>query len=271
MNSYKEQFQRSLDAKQDCTLRITYPIYAISNLYQTTKPSDMWDDFILIDNFQLYDIPPSFSRIKFVEGIELEDWLIEKLAKSNLRSIHINSWVGHSRTEMGLPSNIKEIISSCHLPKPSLFPLELERYELISWYTKFSISVVTSELPRTLRVFKTSLLRHFNAVDIGSFPPNLEELHLFAEKDQPSDDTTQLPSTLKHLSISTSWLKNICDLKSIETLKLIYRNDVSLRQDDIPSYITHLTLCNHGMEKSFTKELIPKNIKYLKLEYNILF
>ncbi|EFA75414.1 substrate adhesion molecule [Heterostelium album PN500] len=270
MNSYREQYKRSLDLKSDCTLNIRFYTNDPSIIIvYGVHTSNLYNDSILQGNA---DIPPSFSRIKFANSIELGDRLIAKLAKSNLSSIHFCSNVLYTDSKIRLPSNIKEIITKCYISESWLLPLELERYSVsIPSNTRVVVTVETSELPRTLRVFKTSVLSHFNAVDIGSFPPNLEELHLFAEKDQPSDDTTQLPSTLKHLSISTSWLKNIRDLKSIETLKLIYRNGVSLRQDDIPSYITHLTLCNHGMEKSITKELIPKNIKYLKLEYKICF
>ncbi|EFA75318.1 hypothetical protein PPL_11394 [Heterostelium album PN500] len=208
-------------------------------------------------------IEPSYT--KMISDTNMNDRALKKISQSNIYSLKVIS-TSMSTARIKTLSNIKEITSPNRI-KESYLPERLEKLK----YTNPIGTLDVPQLPRTLKVLKVHGITQ--QIDVGTFPPNLEGLVFVSDTKslESSDTTAQLPLTLKNVSISTCWLQNIRDLKSIETLSLVAVDGYSIKAGDIPSYITHLTLLNPGTPKTITPELIPKDIKYLKLESKIKF
>ncbi|EFA80067.1 hypothetical protein PPL_06889 [Heterostelium album PN500] len=162
-----------------------------------------------------------------------------------------------------LPSNVKEVIS-IHALRESFLPLGLERLEINVQIRNIDVAL----LPRSLKVLKIKGMRYDSwTIDFRWLPPNLEELKCVARKRYDSDNFTQLPSTLKILTISKSWLENISQLQSIHTLRIVVQsNDTRpFEPGIIPDCVRNLTIKSCIYRKNIAIEILPPNLKYLKL------
>ncbi|EFA75405.1 hypothetical protein PPL_11484 [Heterostelium album PN500] len=245
LNSFKLQFQRDINQKSNCTFLLTalpdeFPINYI-------KQDDILfsiDYQVEIGDFKYDDIKSSCFKM-VINCPLINKSGINAIKKSTISSI---TFIFNYRSKIRLPSNIKEIISLNEIYQ-SILPLELEVLEYRNRKGRISIDIPT--LPRSLKVLKVKL-DNFKFICFGIFPPNLEVLKLVAIGSDYEKYTSfsefkgPLPSTLKHISIPTSWLRFIKHLESIESLKLDQHIGTSIEIGDIPLSVTHLTINSYA-------------------------
>ncbi|EFA75340.1 hypothetical protein PPL_11416 [Heterostelium album PN500] len=269
LNSFKDQFQRSLESDKDCTLLIHQSEdkdRKNTNYLILSYGKQIIDDSIKLVDFEQYEIKSSYKKIILASDVNtlINKNMIDKIGKSNVQSLFVMGMCGF---EVQLPSNIKDIESRNYIEE-KYYPNELER---LVYHDRCEVN--TKQLPSTLKVLK------IEEDDFISLPPNLEDLTLDfdyrrAQFTKPNESV--FPSTIKRLQISTKWLDNIKHMTSIETL-IVSALSSPILPGSIPSSVTHLTL-KYGRELGIVRiklpiiaEIFPENIKYLKLEGDISF
>ncbi|EFA75402.1 hypothetical protein PPL_11481 [Heterostelium album PN500] len=268
LNSFKLQFQRDINHKSNCTFLLTVPNKFPINYIKQDDILFNIDYQVKIGDFKYDDIKSSCFKM-VINCPLINKSGINAIKKSTINSI---TFIFNYRSKIRLPSNIKEIISLNEIYQ-SILPLELEVLEYRNREGRISIDIPT--LPRSLKVLKVKL-DNFKYICFGIFPPNLEVLKLvvigsdYEKYTSFSEFKGPLPSTLKHISIPTSWLRFIKHLESIESLKLYQHKGTPIEIGDIPLSVTHLTINSYANRFSvrfkFTSGIIPKDIKYLKLK-----
>ncbi|EFA80101.1 hypothetical protein PPL_06923 [Heterostelium album PN500] len=244
LNSYKELFQRSFD--QNINRK---------HLLVLITPDDEILDYI---RFLKQSKP---YTVEIVQTNELNDEIIQRKCYANVNNLSLANF-SRFRNNIKLPSNIKEIISIFEFNE-SFLPLELE-----SLQCSINNTINISLLPRTLKVLKISGYGT-RGIDVRSLPPNLEEFEscvvgLF-DKTITGNDTHQMPSTLKRVSLLSDDLPSIKRLTSIHTLLINVSITGFIRIGDIPESVTDLSLTNYSMPLNICREMLPSNIKHISI------
>ncbi|EFA77175.1 hypothetical protein PPL_12383 [Heterostelium album PN500] len=257
------------------------------------------------DNLKLLKIPENITEIIIDRTItKIEDWKY-MIKQSNVRSIIFDSTFVQKIEPGTLPSNVKSIrfCSSLFVSPLELgcLPDGLESLELPTTYDK---PIQPGVLPNSLkqlnlgytRLIPTNSLPVKVRLQVGSLPPNLEELRLNVITPYQIENVNVLPKSLKSIdNCPINWIKYyLKELPLIESVvisdnvpsgfltpgdlpptitKLIFRGNPynKLSVGVIPSSVRHLDL--GGFEISLGSNVLPKDAHYdylnLGLYYNI--
>ncbi|EFA80082.1 hypothetical protein PPL_06904 [Heterostelium album PN500] len=240
MNSYRNIFIKSIDQKiYKDTLFITQDI--IDDTHQNNE------------SFKDFDIPKSFVKLECLAWFDLNEFSVDKLSKSNVKSIRFfPDRQDEFRNDICLPSNIESLYFPFSI-NLSILPLDLKKLEII---IELESKIDFSLLPRSLKVLKIT----GGTFKKGQLPPNLvkfsHRLSTYEEKDM-----VLFPSTLKQLRISTNCLENINLFQSLRTLNLKIPRRSTLEFGMFPENLTHLKINNVYVHLQIKREMIPPNIK----------
>ncbi|EFA84650.1 hypothetical protein PPL_01640 [Heterostelium album PN500] len=256
LNSYRDIFQRSIKSKSIKSL-VVYDEKKTSLEYIKKGYTHCdYDDCLNIDDIENYEISTSCREIEFLSKINQIS--IDKISRSNIKSIEFSGKL--DLVEGRLPLNIRSIKSKRHIDESRL-PLNLKK--LTYPYIDSENAIDALQLPRSLTSL-SCLGAPNHQIDIRSLPPNLKRLTYYNSiTDTPS--SARLPLGLTNVSISSHWLKYIADLKSIEILQIKILDEHRIKPGDIPSCVTHLILSNRTSYKTITTDIIPKKVKYLRI------